>query len=160
MQATGPGNKSARPAAPRSGAGGDGGSPEQSNVVVCPNCAAVRRDGTWIWGTADVNLPREQCPACERIEANSPAAVVFVRNSMIEQRRDEIFALVRNIESIEMQTRPLERIMKVQDDHFTTTIATSGEHIAQHVASAIAGVTRATITTRAGDDGVTTLVVA
>jgi hypothetical protein len=78
---------------------------------------------------------------------------------MIKRRRQEVFALIRNIETTEMQRNPLERIIRICDDHKSIIVEATGEHIANRIAYAVKTITRATITTR-HESGMLTLVVA
>lgn len=125
--------------------------PANARTVVCPNCAAVRKGGKWSWGSVSVDAPRLQCPACKRIAESKPAAVVHIQNALIDRKREELFALIRNVESNTTQRDPLERIIAVSTDVISTSVFTTGEVIADRIAKAISDVSRATVTTRISD---------
>ncbi|NNE36244.1 MAG: hypothetical protein HKN13_13475 [Rhodothermales bacterium] len=70
-----------------------------------------------------------------------------------------MFALVRNIESLENSNDPLHRIIRINEDHFSFSVATTSERIGRRIAEAIANITQSSITTRV-DEGVEMFVVA
>jgi hypothetical protein len=135
-------------------------SPGKTSVIaVCSGCAAVRKNGVWTWRTAPVASESRLCPACQQIADGRATATVFMPTEMVSRRRQEIFALIRNIETTEKLRNPLERIIKICDDHKSITIETTSEFIAERIAYAVGVITRATITTR-NEDGRLILVIA
>ncbi len=143
-------NQTRDPLAPRTGLPWRPKLPSQSvkDIAVCPSCSALKKDGQWIWGSAPSDSRRQLCPACRQIREGKPAARILIRSDVILPRRQEIFALVRNIEAIETQRSPLQRIVTISQRQRSVSIDTTDEHIARRIALAICKMTGATLSTR------------
>jgi hypothetical protein len=71
--------------------------------TVCPDCKAVYRQGRWQWLQDSQGVERSPCPACQRIRDRYPAGYLSLAGSFLEEHREEISQLARNIETTEMQ---------------------------------------------------------
>ncbi len=73
------------------------------------------------------------CPACQRVRDHYPAGYVTVRGQFLQDHRQEILGLVRNIEAREKAEHPLKRIMDIQDENGTVLITTTDIHLARSI---------------------------
>ena len=87
--------------------------PEQA---ACPECGASYRAGRWTWRPAPADAYPHVCPACERIEADYPAGILRLEGAFARSHRDELLALLRNLEERERREHPLKRIMNVREE--------------------------------------------
>jgi NMD protein affecting ribosome stability and mRNA decay len=85
-------------------------------IAGCPRCRASYRNGRWTWKAAPADCYEHVCPACERIADDYPAGVLHVEGGFAGSHRDELIALIRNIEERERADHPLKRIMAVSDE--------------------------------------------
>lgn len=106
--------------------------------TVCPSCGATYRQGRWTWNPAPEQAHRTPCPACRRVRDGYPAGVVLVEGGFAARHRDEIQALVRNVEDREKHERPLKRIMsRAERDGGVLEIATTDAHLARRIGDAL-----------------------
>jgi len=110
---------------------------KREDPTVCPDCTAVFTQGRWQWLTAPAAAHRERCPACHRIHDNAAAGYVTLEGEFLAEHRDEILALVRNVEQKERAQRPLQRIMAVSDARDHILVTTTGSHLARNIGEAI-----------------------
>lgn len=80
----------------------------------CPDCGASYRDGRWTWQPTPPPSYKSVCPACERIASRYPAGVLHVEGAFAAPHRDELIALVRNVEERERADHPLKRVMTIE----------------------------------------------
>ncbi|RPI45791.1 MAG: ATPase [Betaproteobacteria bacterium] len=105
--------------------------------TVCPACKAVFHDGRWRWMPAPSPAREEPCPACHRIRDDQPAGYVKLEGAFLREHRDEILALVRNLEQKEKAAHPLQRIMKIADEADGVLVTTTDSHLARNVGEAL-----------------------
>ncbi|MFQ5803831.1 MAG: BCAM0308 family protein [Candidatus Methylomirabilales bacterium] len=106
--------------------------------AVCPECGAVFVGGRWLWSKAPKEASTAMCPACRRIADNYPAGYLEIRGSFFKEHRDEILALIRNVEALEKGEHPLERIVSVTDGEGGASVTTTGIHVARRIGEALA----------------------
>lgn len=110
-----------------------------ADVTVCPDCRAIFRGGRWKW--ARVAKPTgsrsEVCPACQRIRDKYPAGEVTLRGDFLHAHRDEILAVIRNLEAKEKAGRPLNRLMEIRDEGDTVVVTTTDVHLAHAIGVAL-----------------------
>jgi hypothetical protein len=82
--------------------------------TACPTCGAVFRKGCWRAASAPADALRRLCPACQRIADDYPAGYVTLEGSFLEEHRDEILGIARNVESREKTEHALKRIIAIQ----------------------------------------------
>lgn len=109
--------------------------PENS---LCEDCGALFSKGHWTWNDPPEKTHPTTCPACRRIADQYPAGIVQMRGNFYNQHRDEIWNLIRNVEKMEKQSHPMERIMNSSDESDTTILHTTGVHLARRIGEVIA----------------------
>lgn len=108
--------------------------------TLCPSCGASFINGRWQWNKISDDTHKRLCPACQRIEDNYPAGFVALRGPFFEEHREEIMHMIKNLERIESDEHPLERIMNVdieEENEEVTTIATTGIHLPRRIGDAL-----------------------
>lgn len=103
----------------------------------CPDCGVVFADGRWQWLKARQDAPRERCPACMRIHDQFPAGYINLTGAYIYEHRTELLAIVRNLELKERSEHPMQRIMKIEEDHDKMQITTTDVHLARAIGDAL-----------------------
>ena len=111
------------------------GKPHES--VVCPQCGAVFHGGRWQWLSRPAHAGESLCPACHRIHDDFPAGFVTLEGAFLQSHRDEILHLVRNHETREKKTHPLQRVMDIRDDKEGLSITTTDIHLARGIGEAV-----------------------
>ena len=105
--------------------------------TLCITCNALYSKGRWTWEKAEGSPQKTTCPACRRISANFPAGYIEIRGAFFDGHSDEILNLVHNIEKIEKNAHPLERVMSINPNERKTLITTTGIHIARRIGEAM-----------------------
>jgi NMD protein affecting ribosome stability and mRNA decay len=105
--------------------------------TVCPDCKAVYRQGRWQWLQDSQGVERSPCPACQRIRDRYPAGYLSLAGSFLEEHREEISQLARNIESREKELHPLNRIMDVETTPEGLQITTTEMQLARTIGNAV-----------------------
>jgi NMD protein affecting ribosome stability and mRNA decay len=104
---------------------------------VCSKCNAVYTSGRWTWKTSDQTTTKTTCPACRRINDNYPAGCIEIKGNFFVQHSNDILNLVNNVEKLEKNERPLERIITIKERKDKTIITTTGIHIARRIGEAL-----------------------
>jgi NMD protein affecting ribosome stability and mRNA decay len=105
--------------------------------TVCTGCAALFRDGRWVFGAAPADAHRTRCPACRRIEDDYPAGIVSISGEFAAAHGEEIEHLARNLEKREMQEHALKRIMSIETEAGETRIKTTDAKLARGIGEAL-----------------------
>jgi len=100
-------------------------------IAGCPKCGASYRNGRWTWKEAPAGSYEQVCPACERVAADYPAGVLHVEGGFVAAHRQELLALVRNVEERERAEHPLKRIMAVADEGTGFAVTVTDGKLAQ-----------------------------
>ena len=110
-----------------------------SEPTYCPNCELVYHEGRWVDDSLpkDDNANEELCPACRRERDRVPEGLIYLQGSYLEDHKDEILNIAKNNEEKARTTRPLQRIMWVDEDGDSVEIATTSEHLARRIGKAI-----------------------
>lgn len=103
----------------------------------CPECGAVFIDGRWSWAKAPEIVRSTVCPACQRIADNLPAGILRLSGSFLDDHREELIGLIRNVEALEKGEHPLERIMSLRDGEGGLEVTTTGIHVARRIGDAL-----------------------
>ncbi|MDA1266613.1 MAG: BCAM0308 family protein [Planctomycetota bacterium] len=117
----------------------------------CPSCGLVVREGRWIRGAASVEGPEHTCPACARIRDRYPAGVIELHGELGELAT-ELGNLIRNIEKVENQEHPLERLIELEVTEGGLYATTTGVHLARRVGSALKRQLRERVVIRYGEE--------
>jgi hypothetical protein len=105
--------------------------------TVCPDCAAVFREGRWRWAEGPADAPRSTCPACQRVRDRHPGGIVTLGGDFLAGHRDEVLGLARNVESREKADHPLQRIMDVEEGEGRIVVTTTDMHLARSIGDAL-----------------------
>ena len=123
--------------------------------TVCPRCGLVYRAGRWQAAReAPPDRAKEShCPACRRAIDRYPAGLVNLEGSYFEEKRDEILNIVRNQEAAVCATRPLQRILWIEEKKGAVEIATTNSHLALRIGKAVHSACKGDLVVkRAGED--------
>ena len=106
--------------------------------ALCRLCGAAFQSGRWQW----VKMPpadaeETMCQACHRVSDNYPAGELTLRGGFLAAHRDEILNLARNVEKSENSTRPLNRIMRIDQSDERTIITTTDIHLPRRIGQAV-----------------------
>ncbi len=99
-------------------------------VTGCPRCQASYRGGRWTWEKAPADAFQQVCPACQRIADGYPAGVLHVGGGFAVRHRDEITALLRNVEQRESTRHALKRVMAIEDEPGGFAVTTTDAKLA------------------------------
>lgn len=106
-------------------------------AAICSKCNAVYTNGRWTWKTSNQAATKTTCPACRRINDNYPAGSIEIKGKFFYQHSSDILNLVNNVEKLEKNERPLERIITIKESKDKTIITTTGIHIARRIGEAL-----------------------
>ena len=105
--------------------------------VTCPQCGVIFHHGRWQWGEAATNARPHTCPACQRIKDHVPAGMLKISGEFFASHREEVWHLIRNLESREKAERPLERIIDISDESDALVIHFTGSHLTRATGEAL-----------------------
>ena len=107
--------------------------------ALCRKCKSVFINGRWTWKTIKGNIKVNNaiCPACRRISDNLPAGFITLKGEFLNNHFTEIENLIYNIDKVEKNKHPLERIITIVNEDNKTTITTTGIHIARRIGEAL-----------------------
>lgn len=113
--------------------------------TTCPDCHAQVRRGAWRWvAAADVREvaapegPTQRCPACQRLQAHDPAAIITLDGDYAALHVEPLRALIRHEAQRQVAEHPLERIMEVQGlPGGGLIVTTTGPHLARAIGHAL-----------------------
>jgi NMD protein affecting ribosome stability and mRNA decay len=83
------------------------------------------------------NATKMVCPACRKISDNYEGGIVNLEGEFLENHKDEILNIIRNVKEVEMKARPLEKIIGIVDNGSMVEIKTTYEHLARRLGEAI-----------------------
>jgi len=105
---------------------------------VCPQCGAVFCDGRWQWvEEVPEGAPKEVCPACHRDNDKFPAGEITLSGAFLKSHRDEILALMRNIQKDQNAQYPLSRIIDIADSDDAMVVTTTDIHLPRRIGHAL-----------------------
>lgn len=108
--------------------------------TACPKCHATYHGGRWTWTAPEKDAYELICPACHRISDRFPAGYVTIKGEFFTSHKDEIVALIQGHEKQEKATRPLQRIMAIEEKKDgSTEVTTTDSHLARGIAEALHG---------------------
>lgn len=103
--------------------------------VLCGGCGLVLSRGRWQWrARLSHDLRPGLCPACERVRDRFPAGTLVLDAPFLE-RRAEVTGMIRNVEAVEREEHPLERVMALEERGDRLVVTTTGLHLARRLAS-------------------------
>ncbi len=115
--------------------------------TVCPRCGLMYQTGRWQVAEISPTKPVHQhvCPACRRAIDRYPAGWVYLSGSYMVDHREEILSIARNQESAAAASRPLQRILWIEQKAERVEIATTNRHLAERIGKAIEGACKGTL---------------
>lgn len=105
--------------------------------TACNECGAVYHKGRWQWLAAPAGAHRALCPACHRIHDRYPGGYLTLGGPFLQQHRDEILHLARNVEAREKAEHPLRRIMALDAQDDDVMITTTDMQMARAIGDAV-----------------------
>lgn len=103
--------------------------------TLCPRCGLVYKQRRWqkIDGfNPKLAVERHKCPACRKEDDHYVMGIVNISGSFFMERKEEIINMLKNEESKEVGTNPLDRIMGIYDKEDGVRVETTSEHLAVH----------------------------
>lgn len=109
-----------------------------SNGSACTNCGVVYRNGKFCWEKPTVGEVKDiLCPACRKTQDDFPGGLVSLEGNFLKGHETEIRNLIVNVEKIEKNEHPLERIMFIGEQDGGLQITTTYEHLARRIGEAV-----------------------
>jgi len=103
-----------------------------SDGTSCRGCGMVYRNKRWTMEGAEAPTGTGiLCPACKRMEDHTPAGVVHLSGTYLQDHKEEIINTLRHTEATSRTKNPLGRIMDITDDAGGITVTTTEEKLAQ-----------------------------
>lgn len=105
--------------------------------AICRQCGAVFINGRWSWDSVEESKEEVTCPACERINDQYPAGQISLQGPFLMDNREEILNLIHNVEKLEKQEHPMERLMEINREEEEIQITTTGVHLARRIGESL-----------------------
>ncbi|MEI8363646.1 MAG: BCAM0308 family protein [Betaproteobacteria bacterium] len=105
--------------------------------AACPQCGAIFHKGHWQWGAVPNDVHRKICPACHRINNQSPAGFVTLEGDFLLTHHEDIIHLIRNQEQHQRAEHPLKRIMAIEQQKDSVLVTTTDIHLARGIGEAL-----------------------
>lgn len=106
--------------------------------TICTVCGVVFCKGRWVWNYEEETSKQITCPACQRIKDGYPAGFIELSGDFFKQNREEILNLARNIEQLQKDEHPMQRIMQIRDTRDRTTmIETTEVNLARRIGDSL-----------------------
>ncbi|RKP44188.1 BCAM0308 family protein [Trinickia fusca] len=110
---------------------------ELPEPTVCATCGAVYIGGRWQWRTRPEYAYKTICMACHRTVDLLPAGYVYIDGPFADDHLVDVLELLRRHEASAMEHNPMQRIMSVDEGGGTTVVATTGQHLAHVLGTAL-----------------------
>ena len=102
--------------------------------AVCTECHALYHNKRWYPAGTSAPSPEQGhmlCPACQRTKDGNPAGVATFGGEYLVEHETEIVNAIKNIEGKTRAKNPLARIMELEREGNTVTVATTDDKLAQ-----------------------------
>ena len=105
----------------------------------CPDCGLIFDGGVWKKPPARLrgDFHKQLCPACLQIRDGQAGGLVFLSGSFAALHRQDLLNRVRNVEKLTSLDRPLERIIRIDEEGDEIKITVTTEHLAARIGKAI-----------------------
>lgn len=107
----------------------------ESPSTTCPECGASYVPGRWAWGVTPT-VRETTCPDCQRARDLRPAHVVRVEDATAAAVH-ELLAAARHVETAEVATHPLERLLVLEHTPTVLEFGATGVHLARRLLAAL-----------------------
>lgn len=104
---------------------------------VCRECGAVYQRGRWHWGVAPPGAHRVCCSACQRALDRLPAGTVTLGGPFVADHRDELLAIIANVEAREKTEHPMHRVLAIEQHPESVVVLTSDLHLPRRIGEAL-----------------------
>lgn len=108
--------------------------------AICDGCGALYRNRRWQLDaqaaeveSANPEVSRVSCPACQKIAEKYPEGIVTLRGAYLWEHEEEIRNILRNEESRAMSQNPLQRIMRMEREGDELIIETTEQKLAERL---------------------------
>lgn len=107
--------------------------------TVCPDCGAVFLKGKWTWAQPlrEEDVASMVCPACRQIKNDQAGGILMLSGSFVTAHREDILNRLRNIEKVEKNDHPLQRIMAIIDKGEDVEVRATSGHLVARMAKAL-----------------------
>ena len=105
--------------------------------TACPQCGVVFHKGRWTWDATPPKARETLCPACRRVNANTPAGSLTMKGTYLRAHRQDILNLARNEEAQEKAEHPLSRIMSIKEDGDALVLSATDAHMVRRIGEAL-----------------------
>lgn len=112
--------------------------------AICEGCNALYRNRRWQIDpqaveteSANPQVSRVTCPACQKIAERYAEGVVTLRGGYLWNHEKEIRNILRNEENRAMTKNPLQRIIRMEREGDALIIETTEEKLAEHLGRAL-----------------------
>jgi hypothetical protein len=122
--------------------------------TTCPRCGLIYHNGRWQTGelASDSDAHRSPCPACKREMDRYPGGIVHLSGGYFEAHREEILNTARNQADLAGRSRPLQRIMWVEENDDGVEIATTNSHLAVRIGKAVESACKGQLDVKRADE--------
>jgi len=104
----------------------------------CRECGAVWQRGRWCWGVAPPGAHRVVCTACQRARDRLPAGRLELDGPFVVDHRDQVLAIVANVEAREKAEHPMHRVLAIEQSRDAVVVLTSDLHLPRRIGEALA----------------------
>ncbi|UFS69058.1 hypothetical protein LPW11_14280 [Geomonas sp. RF6] len=102
-----------------------------SDGTSCRECGMTYKSKRWTLEKVETSGVKILCPACKRMHDHTPAGVVHLSGSYLQDHKEEIMNTLRHTEATSRTKNPLGRIMDITEDAEGITVTTTEEKLAQ-----------------------------
>lgn len=119
----------------------------------CPDCGLVVLNGRWTRpeGADTPTGTKHICPACARVRDRYPAGVIDITGDLGDLGL-ELENLLKNVETVEREEHPLERLIELEVTESGLHASTTGGHLARRIGSALERQMHGRIKVRYGEE--------
>jgi hypothetical protein len=114
-------------------------SDKHPSATRCPDCGLLFAGGAWKNPPARLRgaFHPQRCPACLQIRDGQSGGLVYLSGSFASLHRQDLLNRIRNVEKLGLPERPLERIIRIDEEGEGIKITVTTEHLAARIGKAI-----------------------